>query len=71
MKNNYQIVALNNSPRLINLDNNVLKEEDANKLTEIAYIDHITARYSEEVFRHFLYKKGYIKEERDICSRSL
>ena len=63
MKNNYQIVALNNSPRLINLDNNVLKEEDANKLTEIAYIDHITARYSEEVFRHFLYKKGYIKEE--------
>ena len=59
---NYQIVALNNKPRLINLDNNILREDDASKLREIAYIDHITARYSEEVFRHFLLKKGYISE---------
>jgi len=57
---NYYIVALNKSgPRIVNLNNDILKE-DEEKLHSIEYIDYITNKYDEEAFKKFLFNKKII-----------
>ena len=63
---NYYLVALNFedrkiNPRIINLDNSMLNEEDEKELTNLAYIDNLTSKYEEGVFRRYLFDKGVIK----------
>lgn len=75
MKNyyNYYLVALNISepkypglenliptPRIINLNNDMLKVEDEKELTNLAYIDNLTSKYEEGVLRRYLFDKGII-----------
>lgn len=64
---NYYLVALNLEdgkivPRIINLDNTILKEEDEKELTNLAYVDNLTAKYDEETFRRYLFDKGVLKD---------
>lgn len=63
---NYYLVALNLEengiqPRIINLNNDILKENDEKELTNLAYIDNLTSKYDEAVFRKYLYEKEIIK----------
>ena len=63
---NYYLVALNLEengiqPRIINLNNDILKENDEKELTNLAYIDNLTSKYDETVFRKYLYEKEIIK----------
>ena len=61
--NNYYIVAFNkDKPSIINIDNTILKEEDTNKLINIAYIDLLISRYDEETFRNHLLRKHLIDD---------
>ena len=74
MKNyyNYYLVALNfeekdnysheiiRQPRIINLNNDMLKEEDSKELTNLAYIDNLTSKYEEGAMRRYLFDKGII-----------
>ena len=64
---NYYLVALNleedkMNPRIINLDNSKLQEDDEKELTNIAYIDNLTSKYEEGVFRRYLYDKKILKD---------
>ena len=62
MKNyyNFYLVALNENPRIINIDKEQLNVEDDKVLTNIAYIDKLTTNYEEGVFRRYLYDKKII-----------
>ena len=62
---NYYLVALNiengkAQPRIINLNNEMLKEEDEKKLINLAYIDNLTSKYEEGSFRRYLFDKKII-----------
>ena len=62
---NYYLVALNfenkeMKPRIINLNNNMLNEEDEKQLINLAYIDNLTSKYEEGVFRRYLFDKKII-----------
>ena len=63
---NYYLVALNLEengikPRIINLDNSMLQEDDEKELTNLAFIDNLTSKYEEGTFRKYLLDKGVLK----------
>ena len=57
---NYYIIALNDSPRIIRLNNEMLQAGEE-KLTSLSYIDLLTSKYDEITFRKYLYSKQIIK----------
>lgn len=60
-KNLYFLVALDEMPRIINLDSEKLNEKNQSKLYNLAYIDYLVSNYEEKEIRDYLYKKNIIK----------
>ncbi len=54
MKGNYYIIAFNNNLRIISLNNDMLRESDVSKLSNLAYLDLLTSNIEESKFRKYL-----------------